>query len=712
MNQPSVPLVLLVSALACVGPSLVRGAVITATSGQSVQDSALTISGSGFGSKSPAHPLKWETFEDGQFDPNWTFELGGNQAISIVPDPSRGVSASCAEMDIYHTPAANFSWIAGQPAIQTIYVYYWIRKNFTWSSSGDDAWGKVKFNRFVSGSGPTPNCYYEFARGAGGLKRVIEWATSGTAYHNWDLAGTFTSDIWHSAETTYVITPDATGMMAFAFDGQMVSVESGLDFDASSMRGFGIGLARVREGHLLPTDRYWLDDIYIDNTRARVIIGDGPALSSCNHVEIQIPTSWEEDRIDVMFNQGSFGSGDSAFLFVLDAAGAASDGYPIVVGGGSLGDTTSPSDVVDLSVGGSTPNSLTLTWTAVGDDGTSGLATSYDLRYSTAAIAEDSFDEATPVEVPAPGPSGQTDTCLVSGLTPGTTYFFALRTADEVPNWSGLSNVVGRATQSDADTIAPAPVTTLAVGEITQTTAILTWTAVGDDGMSGAAAAYDLRYATSPMTLEGFESAATVSGVGEPAAAGQGESALVTGLAPGETYSLALKVADEVPNWSGLSNVAVLTTPALPDTVPPAAVSTLAVVSTTQTSATLNWTAVGDDGAGGTAALYDVRLSTEPVTEETFGAAARATGQPLPGTTGQLDSCRVAGLAPSTTYYFALKVADEVPNWSELSNIVSETTQPPEDMIPPEPGHHALGRGDYRNKRHGRLDGRGGRRRL
>jgi len=44
---------------------------------------------------------------------------------------------------------------------------------------------------------------------------------------------------------------------------------------------------------------------------------------------------------------------------------------------------------------------------------------------------------------------------------------------------------------------------------------------------------------------------------------------LVEGLAPGNTYYFVLRTADEVPNWSYFSNIAVVTTGALPDTTIP-----------------------------------------------------------------------------------------------------------------------------------------------
>ena len=103
---------------------------------------------------------------------------------------------------------------------------------------------------------------------------------------------------------------------------------------------------------------------------------------------------------------------------------------------------------------------LTLLWTAPGDDGNVGRATLYDLRYSTAPIVGTDtlgwWNAATlAVGEPAPSPAGQTDSVRVLGLQPSTTYRFIIRAADEVPNWSGFSNVAIATTQ---DLVPPASI--------------------------------------------------------------------------------------------------------------------------------------------------------------------------------------------------------------------------------------------------------------
>ncbi|MCK4733587.1 MAG: PKD domain-containing protein, partial [Methanophagales archaeon] len=107
----------------------------------------------------------------------------------------------------------------------------------------------------------------------------------------------------------------------------------------------------------------------------------------------------------------------------------------------SAPDTTSPAAVTNLATSNPTANSIILTWTAPGDDENTGTASEYDIRYSLAQITEANWDYATQcTDEPNPQVAGSTETITVTGLSPDTTYYFALKTADEVSNWSGISN--------------------------------------------------------------------------------------------------------------------------------------------------------------------------------------------------------------------------------------------------------------------------------
>jgi hypothetical protein len=96
-----------------------------------------------------------------------------------------------------------------------------------------------------------------------------------------------------------------------------------------------------------------------------------------------------------------------------------------------------------------TGSSITLSWTAPGDDSLSGTATSYELRYSITPITPQNFQLASPVAgMPAPASPRTRQTMTVSALAPSQTYYFAMRTADERGNWSGISNIIHKTAPS------------------------------------------------------------------------------------------------------------------------------------------------------------------------------------------------------------------------------------------------------------------------
>jgi Fibronectin type III domain len=142
---------------------------------------------------------------------------------------------------------------------------------------------------------------------------------------------------------------------------------------------------------------------------------------------------------------------DGSGQFVVNL-GTTVHSYSIKVWGafpGSPQDTTPPTQVTDLRIFAVEATSVVLRWTAPGNNGTVGQAVEYDLRYSTSGpISGDTFNQATFVPTPPPGLPGTTEQFTVSGLQPGTRYWFALRTADSVPNWSPISNVADVVTGS------------------------------------------------------------------------------------------------------------------------------------------------------------------------------------------------------------------------------------------------------------------------
>ena len=121
-------------------------------------------------------------------------------------------------------------------------------------------------------------------------------------------------------------------------------------------------------------------------------------------------------------------------------------------GGGDDGDADiiAPDAVTDLSASSAAMGTISLGWTAVGDDRCTGSANAYDIRYSTNPILTDAdFEVATQaVGEPQPQSCGALEQFCLGGLTPDATYDVAMKVIDDAGNSSGLSNVAAAAAGS------------------------------------------------------------------------------------------------------------------------------------------------------------------------------------------------------------------------------------------------------------------------
>lgn len=105
-------------------------------------------------------------------------------------------------------------------------------------------------------------------------------------------------------------------------------------------------------------------------------------------------------------------------------------------------DVISPAVISDLTAEtGDEEGEILLSWTASGDDGNEGRATEYIIKRSQKEIIESDWDLSAEVSNEIiPQEAGSKENLAVSGLTPGVTYFFAIKSKDDADNLSGISN--------------------------------------------------------------------------------------------------------------------------------------------------------------------------------------------------------------------------------------------------------------------------------
>jgi len=213
--------------------------------------------------------------------------------------------------------------------------------------------------------------------------------------------------------------------------------------------------------------------------------------------------------------------------------------------------------------------------------------------------------------------------------------------------------------------------------QVTPTTVTLSWTVPGDDGTEGTASYYDLRYSRSTISEGNFYQATQFDIGHSPATPPAIETVTIDNLEEDTWYWFALKVGDEVPNWSAMSNPFGIKTS---DTIKPNVIDNLYVYSIDDNSLLLRWTAPGDNGTSGQASYYQVYYTTD-----TLSGWSRIASPPTPATAGSDESMTIAELTTDMRYWIRIRALDEeynAPDWSEkVSAIVGDTEYGLPDMF-------------------------------
>jgi len=267
-------------------------------------------------------------------------------------------------------------------------------------------------------------------------------------------------------------------------------------------------------------------------------------------------------------------------------------------------------------------------------------ATTGWFRYGTTnpGSCNDTFGTRAPVTATSLGSGSApvTYSTSITGLTPGTRYFFCA--VAQSPSGTGLGSV-----QSFFTPTLPA-VTTSAASVVTASSATLAGTA----NPNGDATVVWLRYGTTnPGTCNDTFGTRLPATGGTSLGAGTSAQSFtqpVTGLTGGTTYFFCAIGQNGL--GTAFGSVLSLTTLSAPT------VTTLAATSVTASTATLNGSGVAFGSATSGWFRYG---STAPGTcTDTFGTRAPATGGAAlgNGNTPQSFSQSVTGLAPGATYFF------------------------------------------------------------
>ena len=323
-------------------PYILAAPNITNASGTFRGGDLIVISGSNFGSKSPAAPLLWDNFDDGtngekiSTSSNWTSYFGGSSYSNTSPYSGSLVAHNYVEYGgstgfstDYHTFTATdtiyYSYMFrhigtdypvgvdkawrvtgggsayngdGMLALSDGYIFYKDGEDYVYPRDCDEGTGRYFSGYSDYGSSTWTRLQMYAKRSTAGASDGYHWAAVGTHEK------TFADIENRPTGYTYQYTQALLGLM------------------------HDQGNLELGEYHHM-----YIDDVYIDNTRARVEICEAPTWGFGANCAPQIPSAWSDTEITVTVNLGSFSSNDTAYLYVVDKDGNVNDSIlPITFG--------------------------------------------------------------------------------------------------------------------------------------------------------------------------------------------------------------------------------------------------------------------------------------------------------------------------------------------------------------------------------------------
>ena len=319
-------------------------------SGALDHNASVTVTGSGFGSKTTAAPLVWDNASGKSITEKWS---GGwpNQVPGYNLDyykPMRGISPPhprdaryIAGAHISNAGAYSGLAVMMYKSIPTPKLPYYIYAS--WYQRADDQWhfgGDNNYKTFDYSEGSEPYAVNKSWYACYGPPHPNSATDDGAQWANeagtplslpdrhghsawWGHAVNPMAGQWSKVEIAVKVTDQPDGYINIWENGHLVLNYAGLtDKYDNPRRTIAVGGYARMQGY----DSNWryFDDVYIDTSLARVVLADKPVLSQATVIENQIPSAWSDGSITVTVNLGKFTQGQPVYLFVVDPTGTPS----------------------------------------------------------------------------------------------------------------------------------------------------------------------------------------------------------------------------------------------------------------------------------------------------------------------------------------------------------------------------------------------------
>ena len=308
---------------------------VSGISGTAQSRSTITISGSGFGTGKA--PLIWDDFETGTLGAQLKAQPQiGNWNAGYAVYTNATAHSGTQSITKANTQFGNIEYDLPGATDNFFYETFWFRYYYTAGDSGGvklmQLWGNYRVGDY------NPGAFCDgVLSGTGTPWWLTYMALENSGQTNYTEFTEPAQNVWHRFEIILKQSGInvADGRVTIRIDGTTVydrnpvvtREQAGHYWNLITMLG---GMANFSKPQAT-----WIDDAYLNNTWARIEIGDNAVYANAKHREILPATSWSSNSITAIFNQGSFGAGQTVYLFVVDSTDTPSPGYPITIGGTS-----------------------------------------------------------------------------------------------------------------------------------------------------------------------------------------------------------------------------------------------------------------------------------------------------------------------------------------------------------------------------------------
>ena len=342
----TIRLLLLGTLLGSMGTEAPAAPIISSASGTLSHGSTLTITGSGFGAKVPAAPVKWDDFEWGT--PGQPLTNNGwkhyfdSSPFPLLTDSVKYAGSFSAHRQIGGSPTVQSDYLSlPSPSVEMFASYRYYLDHIP-NLPGDGKPSRFNAVEVYSGNPALRHAYQ--------VDSNWSFLLTNNGAHTWRSnvsAAKLSPRKWHRIDMYLRLSNPpaaANGEVAMTMD----NVEQNLTWQGLTgaptwnnvTRASGVNA--LLKTYLLPfmwanlegnkVDIY-ADDVYLDITRARVELGNASRWVDCTQREIQIPTAWSPTSMTVTLNKGAFNNFTGLYLYIIDANGNVNSlGFPLSSG--------------------------------------------------------------------------------------------------------------------------------------------------------------------------------------------------------------------------------------------------------------------------------------------------------------------------------------------------------------------------------------------